>query len=400
MNVRVFRPRSVHARIAAGCNLGCVFCERENLPESSPGSGRKKRGTLTFSDGRAPLPIEKDMTIETWALVKSKFMPHVQNMELGGLGEPTLGKIFVQAAGDIVNAGKNLFFFTNGHFLNLPRVLECVGETPHISVSIDAGTPEAYKRIRKGELGKLVESVKGFRAAKPGAVIDSQFTAIADNIDEIPRWVELCAELGIGRFDNGERLLLNGADHHTTNRVEQSVRFHRDRTMAALAEGVRIAQANGLWLESRLPKFSDENPNAGTDGSDPRGIRRWADVMFFGENPCGGGTGDLTGTTETATGPSLENTTAIAADPGVAMPNPFALAEGGKVVPTEVAKEVYVDYDGKVWSCLARHQIGDINSGDWNSIIDQNTSYQEFLANWHYGNSMENHDCKSCPRRK
>lgn len=534
--MRVFHPRSVHVRIAAGCNLGCVFCERENLPEASPGTGRRKRGTLTFLDGRNDLAIEKDMELATWELVKEKLMPHTDFMELGGLGEPTLGKLFPQAAKDIVAAGKGLFFFTNGHYLNLPQVLESVGDTPHISISIDAGTAEAYKRIRKGDLDKLIESVTAFRAAKPNAIIDSQFTAIADNIDEIPRWVELCAKLGIGRTEHGEQLLLIGADHHSTSRVDQSVRFFKDRTLKALAEAVDIAQREGLWLMSRLPAFSEANPNAGDDGSDPRKLRRWADLMFFGENPCGG-----TDTTDVSAGSCLVVGSMILTqggrwmaveslrpgDPLVTVtekgerriervkaaqvvkdqetlkivhekgrfecskshplpvpggelinaedlrPGHFLIGENGtpikvsaieevglrevvvlemegpnrlyfsggvwhhnKTVPiTEntivgppgeelpgaarsmgiptfgasedeereivtTSKELYVDYDGTVWSCLARHEIGNVATGTWRTIVEDNQAYQEWLANWHYGTSNSNDTCKSCPRRK
>lgn len=398
--MRVFHPRSVHVRIAAGCNLGCVFCERENLPEASPGTGRRKRGTLTFTDGRNDLPIEKDMEAATWELVKEKLMPFTDHMELGGLGEPTLGKLFPKAASDIVAAGKTLFFFTNGHYLNLPRVLESVGDAPHISVSIDAGTPEAYERIRKGDLAKLIESVTAFREAKPNAIIDSQFTAIADNIDEIPRWVELCAKLGIGRTAHGEQLLLVGADHHATDRATQSVRFYKDRTLAALDEAVKIAQREGLWLMSRLPAFSELNPNAGEDGSDPRRLRRWADMMFFGANPCGG----VTDTTDVTASLGLDTATAV--DPGPPQAPRFMGIPAYEPEPGEerevvtTTKELYVDYDGTVWSCLARHEIGDVRTGTWASIVEENQAYQEWLANWHYGTSNSNPTCKSCPRRK
>lgn len=336
----------------------------------------------------------------TWELVKRKLMPHTDNMELGGLGEPTLGKLFPQAATEIVAAGKGLFFFSNGHFLHLPRVLDAVGERPHVSVSIDAGTPEGYMRIRKGELQTLVESVSIFRAAKPCAKIDSQFTAIADNIEEIPRWVELCARLGIGRFDHGEQLLLVGADHHATSRVDQSVRFHKDRTMAALREAVDIAQRKRLWLMSRLPAFSELNPNAGSDGSDPRKLRRWADMMFYGDNPCEPG-GSEPGTSGSGGITFISNEDPSAGPQGLA--GRFGVpeyADDGEREVVVTSKELYVDCDGKVWSCLARHEIGDVATGTWESIVEQNREYQEWLANWHYGTSMANDTCKSCPRRK
>ena len=390
--MRVFLPRSVHVRIAAGCNLGCIQCERENLP-SSGRSGRKARGTLNFTDGRTPLPIEQDMTPAMWELVKAKFMPHTDKMELGGLGEPTLAKLFPIAAADIVAAGKDLFFFTNGHYLGRNEIIEAVGQKPHISISIDAGTPEIYEKIRKGKLEDFISSVTKFRAARPDAKLDSQFTAMASNIEDLPAWVELCAKLGIGRFSAGEQLLVNAADHHATARVDESVRFMKDATEKALAEAVVIAQREGLWLISNLPAFSAANPNAITDGTDPRKLRRWADLQFFGSVPCGGTNGLTTIFATSALGARLE---------GFNMPD-LAGAPVIRVNPIEYVtapREVYVDYDGRVWSCLARHEIGDIAKGTWESIIEQNPDYQEFLANWFYGVSARNGVCSSCPRRK
>jgi radical SAM protein with 4Fe4S-binding SPASM domain len=378
--MKIYRPRSVHVRIASGCNLGCTFCERANLPYG------RKRGTIEFTDGRADLPIEKDMTLETWRHVMDKFSPFVDSMELGGLGEPTLGKIFATAAAEINAAGKSLFFFTNGHYLNAKHVLESVGDRPHISVSMDAGTPEIYSLVRKGNFQEMVSSVRAFREAKPLAVIDSQFTAVADNIDDLPAWVQLCATLEIGRRAAGEQLLAVGADHHSTSRVEQSIRFHRDRTLAALKEAIRIAQENQLWLLEKFPKFSELNPNAGNDGTDPRKLRRWADLMFFGANPCGGESSGGVLQTGTVGPPS--------GDAG------FGAAAAEPVEYITVAKEIYVDYDGTVWSCLARHSLGNIHEGTWESIVDNNLEYQEWLRNWHTGASMFNPTCKSCPRRK
>lgn len=525
--MRVFLPRSVHVRIAAGCNLGCIHCERENLPMAGP-TGRRKRDTLTFADGRADLNLEKDMSLEIWDLVKTKLFDHTDTIELGGLGEPTLGKIFPTAAADVLAAGKQLFFFTNGHFLNLPRVLEAVGDTPHISISIDAGTPETYKSFRKGELSALIESVKGFRAAKPNAKLDSQFTATTDNIDDLPAFVELCAELGIGRFHAGEQILVVGADHHATSRVDKSIRFAKDRTLEAVNKARAIAEANGLYLLAQLPRFSELNANAAVDGSDPRALRRWADLMFYGDNPCGGTDGSdgsclvkgsliLTRggryvpaelleagqeiSTLTDRGEHrIEKVKAVAigkeetlrirherggfecslshplpvpgADPVLAADlkvGDFLIGEGGtptKILSIDAAgeqevvvlelegpcrlyfsggawhhnktltlitgdtvvtppggdlpggpmfaaapeedeieyvptnKELYVDYDGKVWSCLARHEIGDLKSGTWETIVEKNPDYQSFLANWFFGTSNANKECKSCPRRK
>lgn len=363
----VYHPRAVHARIASGCNLSCGFCERELGPA-------KKRKVITFGDGRTPLDLSSDMGRAVWDAIAEKLMPHTENMELGGLGEPTLSKLFPFAAKAIVEAGKNLFFFTNGHYLGQKFVIDSVGESPRLSVSIDAGTPEAYTRVRGGDLGKLITGVETFAKAVPGARLNSQFTATADNIDELPAFTRLCARLGIGRTDRQAEISVVGADHHVTNRMAKSVRFCRDRARKAVEQARAIAEAEGLWLINRLPPASDANPNAIDDGSDPRSWRRYTDLLYGDfNNPC----------------------TEFGEEP------PFGTA--AEVPATEIAiapRELYVDHTGQIWSCLARHVIGDVKQQGWKEIVEENNTYQDWLANWHRGRPNDNGTCMTCPRKK
>jgi MoaA/NifB/PqqE/SkfB family radical SAM enzyme len=367
----VYHPRAVHARIASGCNLSCGFCERELLGPA------KKRKVITFGDGRTPLDMSSDMGRTVWDAIAEKLMPHTANMELGGLGEPTLSKLFPFAAKAIVAAGKNLFFFTNGHYLGQKFIIDSVGESPRLSVSIDAGTPEAYARVRGGDLGKVIEGVETFAKAVPGARLNSQFTATADNIDELPAFTRLCARLGIGRTDRQAEIVVVGADHHVTDRMAKSVRFCRDRARRAVTQARAIAEAEGLWLIDRLPPSSESNPNAIDDGSDPRSWRRYTDLLYGDfNNPC--------------TEPPIDPLGAAH------IPDVGNMVDGRTIAP----RELYVDHTGQVWSCLARHLIGDVKKQGWKEIVEENDAYQEWLANWHRGQANHNSTCMTCPRNK
>lgn len=368
-----YRPRAIHVRIASGCNLGCTFCERELL---APGPGKAKQpGVIHFVDGREDLNLASDMAPAVWERVKAELFPYTDRVELGGLGEPTLGKLFVKAATDVVGAGKQLFFFSNGHYLGQQRVLDSVGDSPHVSISFDAGTPEVYAAVRRGDFAKAVAGAKAFRLAKPNAKIDSQFTATVDNIADVPNWIKLCAEIGIGRFSAGETCLLTGADHHVTDRINKSIRFAKDLTEKAIEEGRKIAQENGIWFIAALHAPSQLNPNAATDGSDPRGVLRLGDLLL-GDTPC------LVSTDTFGDAMSFES-------------------EPVSTGPITVNREIYVDYDGKVWTCLGRHVIGDVMTDDWAKIVDENPEYQEFLRNWFIGRPIQNKaTCLVCPRRK
>jgi len=376
------------------------------------------------------------------------------------------------------------------------------------------------------------------------------------------------------------------ADHHVTDRVEESLRFLRDKTLENVAKARIAADAAGLNLVVQMPEFSTANPNAIIDNTDPRKIRRWADIMFYGLSPCGGtsprGTTGTTGphltsitaarafwdwvvtaettvtnppyltvpggtttvyqtftttpatyfptttnyggilngtavagfalsnppgsvasttattaldhtTTYTATGVNTlgytttlvgittiqqnQTNTTFNYPPQLTVPNythgndilykvnevqfaveqyngtqlnyitnvfvttalgitttvtdnvfvtqlvaalvdvAFVVGEvdvigySAKRVPPppdvsdeppefkEVPKEMYVDYDGTAWSCLARLKIGDFNVDPWAKIVDDNASYQLFLANFYYVKSGDNSNCRACPRR-
>lgn len=365
-------------------------------------------------DSAPDLDLSSNMSEATWKLVAEKFMPHTDNMELGGLGEPTLAPIFCKAASEIVSAGKNLFFFTNGHQLGKDRILNAVGDSPRVSISIDAGTEDAYRKVRVGgELADLISNVETFRKAKPGAIVLSQFTATASNIDELPKWVELCARLGIGRHSDGAEISMVPADHHVTNRINQSLRFFKERTEKAIEEARRVAEREGIWFIADLKPgyFSELNANAGEDGSDLKGWRRYTDFLM-GQTPCGG---TLTQTVSAESGKSqatAKTDIVIPAEvPWFSLPKDsplrkaaaLALEPASETEPSEpriAPREVYIDWTGEVWSCLARHRIGNIAEGDWQSIVEQNRWYQGFLAKWAEGKSGENDVCRSCPRRK
>lgn len=372
----IYHPRAIHVRIASNCNLACNFCERELLGAGKP----KKGGVIFYADGRAPIDLSRDMDLAAWEAVKTHLMPHTDNMELGGLGEPTMSKIFVQAATDIIAAGKELFFFTNGHTLGSDKVINALrGGKLRISISLDAGTDEGYKRIRGGDLANVIANVKKFKAAIPEAVLCSQFTATADNIDELPAFVRLCAELGIGQFADGGEIVVAGAHHHVTDRAEKSVRFVARRAMRALDEAITIAQQNRLWLMSALPPMSEANPNAIDDGTDPTKIRRYGDRLL----------GDLVCSVASSIFPSGSG--------GGGEPGFGALRNINNDVILLAPQQMYVDLTGDVWTCLARHKIGVITDG-WDALVTNNDWYQRHLAYFAGNPEAEVPEvCAKCP---
>jgi len=372
------------------------MCERQLLPPTLQG---RKLAVISYGDGRNNLDLSKHMSEETWNLVKAKLMPHTGRMELGGLGETTIAPLFGTAAQDVVDAGKDLFFFTNGRHLGKQRVFGSVGDSPQVSVSIDAGTEGGYLRIRGADLQTVVDNVLAFKREVPGAKLCSQFTGMRSNIDELPAWVELCARLGIGRTDRGEELRLAPADHHVTSRIDESLRFFRDRTLRAIDAARAIAEREGLWFMATPPQFSVLNANAGEDDTGTSRWRRYTDFSGMTDGPSeeeGYGSGTTCSDPGSGSG-GIINEDFFASVPWF-QPDVVSLNDDS---PVAIApRELYVDHPGTVWSCLARHEVGHVKTGTWQSIVEQNPAYQSFLRNWTFRTETKNSCCAGCPNKK
>ena len=353
-------PSAVHVRLAAACNLSCEFCERASWK----------------SGDKAP---EKDCTPEVWDAVKAKYIPWVLGVELAGLGEPTLAKLFPIAASDTVAAGKTLYFPTNGYYLSTPQVLDSVGETPRVSISLDAWDAESYKRVRGGDWDLVMNSVRTFAREKPNAVLHSQFTAGTYNIDGLPQFVQVCAGLGI------KDVLMRFVQAHTVAREDVSLRFAQDRTEAAIEAARSVAEREGIMFIAERRPYATYKPNSAHEQSPTDRLARYLDFVPFGAG--------LVQTTNC----NAPTTTIRSITVGSIVNNfePFSSTSVPKVLrrlvatPSVSPDDRRVDYspaamvvawDGELWSCFAGHVIGNALTTSMEDVI-LNPRYQTFLQN-------------------
>ena len=255
-------PTSCHIRLSTKCQLGCEFCEMRAWD-----NGDKDR--------------EQDMDLATWATVRDKIMPSVQGIEICGLGEPTLSPLFPQICREVVAAGKVCYFPTNGLTLGSKPILACIGDTPRVSVSVDAGTEEVYNKVRPGgDWGKLWKSIAAFRKAKPNAFLHSQYTGSVANVDSFPAFVQLAAD---AKFDE---VLFRFVHNHQQAREDMSLRFAKNQTEAAFAAAAKIADGAGLKLTIERRPYSETSPNGAGDSTPAARLKRYLDFPALGDSPC------------------------------------------------------------------------------------------------------------------
>lgn len=230
-------PLEAFFETAARCNLRCQMCAINYDTRYRPRSGR-------------PPFLEPDV----FERLRPIF-PTLLRAYLFGLGEPTLNRHLVDYVRELKSHGVEVWFNTNGTLIDEEKAEAlAVAGADRITVSIDGATAETYETIRRGArfdavvrgIRSLVEAER--RHGRPR--VDLSFVAMAGNIGELPRLVDLAAELG-ARGVHVEPLY---------HQDDESLREHYERENLARADGVDLAideaaqraRDRGVMLQSRL----------------------------------------------------------------------------------------------------------------------------------------------------
>jgi radical SAM protein with 4Fe4S-binding SPASM domain len=220
-------PRSLYLETTSRCNSLCETC------------------ILTFG-GREP---QKDLTWGEFRRVVDQF-PALERVLLHGIGEPLLNRELPRMIARLKERGATVLFNSNAITLTprLGRALIDVG-LDELRVSLDGTTAATYARVRGvdafakvvGNLERLVDVKRAAGAAAPR--VSLWFTALRDNIEEIPGLVPLAARTGAAGIYL-QRLVYNGLGLATK---EQSLYGRlQEREAALIGATARAAGGAGL----------------------------------------------------------------------------------------------------------------------------------------------------------
>ncbi len=150
--------------------------------------------------------------------------------------------------------------YTNGHALTARlarRFVEsrCVGM---MNFSLDAATPETYRRIRGASLDRVRSKIEMLRSMREEVgthrpSFSFNFVAMADNIEELPDFVRMAKRLGAARVCVGDLIGWLGSDEE--NRV--ATENPRWRASVAQARAVAEEEQIALVLPARLTEESE-----------------------------------------------------------------------------------------------------------------------------------------------
>lgn len=174
-------PRSIYIESTTRCNELCQQCPRTLLSRED----------------------DCDLTFEQFCFIVDQF-PVLERVVLHGLGEPLLNKDLPRMIRYLKERGTYVLFNSNGILLNAARGQALIdAELDEYRLSMDGSTRETYARVRGVDaFDKIWRNVHAFiiqqkeqNTSKPA--VSLWFTAMRENLHELPGLVDLASEHGI-----------------------------------------------------------------------------------------------------------------------------------------------------------------------------------------------------------
>jgi MoaA/NifB/PqqE/SkfB family radical SAM enzyme len=214
-------PRELYIESTSRCNEACDQCPRTHL-------------------GREP---DRDISLDEVRHIVEQ-LPAVERVVLHGLGEPLLNKELPQIVAYLHGRGAYTLFNTNALLLNEARGRALIAAgLDELRVSMDGATPATYARVRgvnEKALPHIIRNLTAFAdlkrrlgARQPKTSL--WFTAMHENLDELPALVEIAAQAHVPEA-YVQRFIYFGKGLATEDQALYRRARERERAVLAMAE--------------------------------------------------------------------------------------------------------------------------------------------------------------------
>ena len=232
-------PLEAFFEVAARCNLHCQMCAINYDARYLPGS-------------RRPSVFAPDL----FARLRPAF-PSLLRAYLFGLGEPLLNPHLVDYIQELATAGVEVAFNTNATLIDERKAdAIAMAGASRVTVSIDGATPATYERIRTG--GSFEAVLRGIRCLRQAQKrygrpsVSLSIVAMASNVAELPRLVDLCADVGASGVHIEPLLAQGQADLDQHYAGENLGTLDPALVARSLEETRRRAECREVRVSSRL----------------------------------------------------------------------------------------------------------------------------------------------------
>ncbi len=169
------------------CNVkpACVYCEWD--------FSKAQEGEYVDA------PFDANL-LEEWG----EFFDNSKDLINCSIGEPFMMKNFDELMDVFGDRGKFLEITTNGQILTDKNIDKLLGRNIDLYISLDAGTPETYSKLRNDRFDDILVNLKRLIQAKGGSGqlprINLVFMPMKVNVHELEDFIKLCAELDVDRM--------------------------------------------------------------------------------------------------------------------------------------------------------------------------------------------------------
>ncbi len=226
-------PRSIYIEPTSRCNEFCQQCPRTLLSRED----------------------DRDLSFDDFCYIVDQF-PVLERVVLHGLGEPLLNKELPRMVRYLKERGTYVLFNSNGIALTAKKGQELIDAgLDEYRLSMDGATREMYAHVRGVDafdkiwrnIGAFVAKQKEQNASKPA--VSLWFTAMKENLPELPALIDLAYEHGIREvhlqrlvyFEQGlaqsKQALFRRSTREELALVERCARICRERGIAFTAAG-------------------------------------------------------------------------------------------------------------------------------------------------------------------
>jgi MoaA/NifB/PqqE/SkfB family radical SAM enzyme len=224
-------PRSLYLETTNRCDSKCQTCIR------------------TFQTLEPPA----DLTLERVRAIVAQF-PVLDRVVLHGIGEPLLNPQIFDIVAYLKTRVASVLFNSDAISLTAPRAVRLVESgLDEYRVSMDAATRATYRRLRgvdrfervTANVARLIGLQRELARTTPR--VSLWFTATRANVDELPGFVQLAADLGVGEV-YVQRLVFNGLGLATEANALQGRLRAQERER--LAEAETLATRHGIAVRA------------------------------------------------------------------------------------------------------------------------------------------------------
>jgi MoaA/NifB/PqqE/SkfB family radical SAM enzyme len=224
-------PPRVGIDLYGACNVKppCVYCEWD--------SSKAAEG----DDVDTPFTLD---TLREWG----PLFDNTTTLINCSIGEPFMMRNLDELLDAFAEGARTLEITTNGQIMTDRIIQRLVGRPIKLHVSLDAGTPETYAKLRNNRFEPIVRNLERLIAAKGGPGhyphVHLVFMPMRLNVHELPLFVDLAARL---RVDLAVLRPLNYAFESNLNWDRAGYRFEYVKELLPLDELARVSgQASAL----------------------------------------------------------------------------------------------------------------------------------------------------------